>query len=196
MKTALPTDFVRACGRFFAPLRAKCRRVFGATALAEEVAHESLVRLWQSGLWLETPMETPTIMAWLYVTSTLLTADALVAADRRAVRALAEAPLDASGPTASIVNARRAIVGLRNDAPGDELEAVILSRIDGLSDPDVAALLGISPRAVERLLARFDARGRTERATSHRERSSEDRRLACTAIPAPLFGPLREEAVG
>ena len=37
-----------------------------------------------------------------------------------------------------------------------ELEAAILNRVDRLSHPEVAEVLGVSERTVRRLLTRFD----------------------------------------
>lgn len=44
----MPDDFRETYGRFFAPVRAKCRRILGAGAAAEDVAQEDFVRLWRS----------------------------------------------------------------------------------------------------------------------------------------------------
>jgi RNA polymerase sigma-70 factor (ECF subfamily) len=72
-----PVDFRQAYGRFLAPIRAKCRRLVGQTAAADDVAQEAFLRLWQSGPPLDGTTETRTIMAWLYLTSTRLALDVL-----------------------------------------------------------------------------------------------------------------------
>lgn len=158
-----PVDFSEAYSRFLAPIRAKCRRLLGRTAAADDVAQEAFVRLWRSGPPLDGKTEIRTIMAWLYLTSTRLALDVL----REGVRTV---PLDATGEPmpclASLhdtVAARRSIAALCNKVPRDELEAALLARVDGLSHPEVAALLGISERTVRRLLERFDEHTETLR---------------------------------
>ena len=42
--------------------------------------------------------------------------------------------------------------------PPEEVEAAILSRVDGLNHQEIGEVLGISERTVRRLLARIDAR--------------------------------------
>ncbi len=151
-----PVDFPEAYGRFLAPIRAKCRRLLGQTAAADDVAQEAFVRLWQSGPPLDGTTETRTIMAWLYLTSTRLALDIL--RQGRGVP-LDDLTVEPRAPLASpvdVVAARKAIRVLCKDVPGDEIEAALLARVDGLSQPEVAAVLGISERTVRRLLDRFD----------------------------------------
>ena len=151
-----PVDFPEAYGRFLAPIRAKCRRLLGQTAAADDVAQEAFLRLWQSGPPLDGTTETRTIMAWLYLTSTRLALDVL-----RQGRAVPfhELTVEPRAPLASpvdVIAARKAIGVLCKDVPGEEIEAALLARVDGLSQPEVAAVLGISERTVRRLLERFD----------------------------------------
>lgn len=151
-----PVDFPEAYGRFLAPIRAKCRRLLGQTAAADDVAQEAFVRLWQSGPPLDGTTETRTIMAWLYLTSTRLALDVL--RQGRGV-ALDELTIEPPAPLASpaeVVAARKAIGVLCKEVPGEEIEAALLARVDGLSQPEVATILGISERTVRRLLERFD----------------------------------------
>ena len=153
-----PVDFPEAYGRFLAPIRAKCRRLLGQTAAADDVAQEAFVRLWQSGPPLDGTSETRTIMAWLYVTSTRLALDVL--RQGRGGLPLDELTVEPRAPLASpadVVAARRAIDVLCKHFPGEEIEAALLARVDGLSQPEVATVLGISERTVRRLLERFDA---------------------------------------
>lgn len=151
-----PSDFTQAYGRFLAPIRAKCRRLLGRTAAADDVAQEAFARLWQSGPRLDGETETRTIMAWLYLTSTRLAMDVL--------REHRGSPLDLASvePTAcgsapdDVVVARDAVIALSEKVPADEIEAALLARVDGLSRPEVAGVLGVSERTVRRLLQRFD----------------------------------------
>ena len=42
--------------------------------------------------------------------------------------------------------------------PEEELAVAVLCRVDGLSQPEAAGVLGVSDRTVRRLLDRFDER--------------------------------------
>ena len=155
-----PCDFPEAYGRFLAPIRAKCRRLLGRTAAADDVAQEAFVRLWQSGPRLDGKTETRTIMAWLYLTSTRLAMDVLRERKRDAVGISpteAEPASCASSPD-DVIAARAMIIALCNRLPAEEIEAALLARVDGLPQPEIALILGISERTVRRLLDRFDER--------------------------------------
>ena len=157
-----PADFPEAYGRFLAPIRAKCRRLLGQNAAADDVAQEAFVRL---GPPLDGKTETRTIMAWLYLTSTRLAVDAMRQGRALSLDALPESCM--ASPH-EVVAARASIVALCKKVPADEIEAALLARVDGLSQPEVAAVLGISERTVRRLLQRFDehsAELRKERAS-------------------------------
>jgi len=168
MVSSLPDEFAVAYRRFWAPIRSKCHRILGRSALADEVAQEAFIRLWESGPSLDKSMSgtgttenTRTIMAWLYVTSTRLAIDAL--REGRVAPLLATAdgggeearPCGAPGSDA-IAHARSAIVALSKKIPADELEAALLTRVDGLSQPEVAKLLDVSERTIRRFLESFD----------------------------------------
>jgi RNA polymerase sigma-70 factor (ECF subfamily) len=132
-------------------------RLLGQSALAEDIVQETLVRLWQAGPNIDND-DTRTVMAWLYRTCTRLAIDVL--RKRRSFEVLpAENALIVPCAVAheDAVVARRLIAALVKHIPDDELEAALLCRVDGLSQPETAALLGISERTVRRLLERFDA---------------------------------------
>jgi RNA polymerase sigma-70 factor, ECF subfamily len=142
--------------RFFPPIRAKCRRLLGATAAAEDVAQEAFLRLWKSDV--GENGDARTVMAWLYRTCTRLAIDEL--RHRRRVDG-SEADMEAVPCGVEIgacVDARRAIARLAGSVPEDELEVAALCRVDGLSQPEAALVLGVSDRTVRRLLERFDER--------------------------------------
>ncbi len=142
---------------FLTPVRAKCRRMLGPTALAEDVAQETFARLLAQPTALD-PADRRAVMAWLYRTSTRLAIDVLRARKRDAVpgEAPPEVPCGISAHDA--LAARSLVVALEDSVPADELEAALLARVDGLSQPEVAELLGISERTVRRRLDRFDER--------------------------------------
>ena len=153
-----PSDFLQAYSRFLAPIRAKCRRLLGRTAAADDVAQEAFVRLWQSGPRLDGKTETRTIMAWLYLTSTRLAIDVLRERRHPTIDLDDVEPLSCSSAPDDVVGARKTVLALFNRVPPDEIEAVLLARVDGLSQPEVADVLGVSERTVRRLLERFDER--------------------------------------
>lgn len=145
----------------FAVIRAKCARILGASEEAADVAQEAFVKLWESGVTHSGPAARA---AWIYRTCTRLAIDRLrrrrlgieTAAgeeDGGAVHAVASlAPAD------ELVSARQQLAALAAQATRPELEVAILCRVDGLTQPEVAEVAGLSERTVRRLLDRFDAR--------------------------------------
>lgn len=159
-----PPSFHDAYRRFVPPVRAKCRRMSIEGSLAEDIVQETFERLWTKGPSLSSA-SAETVMAWLYQTATRLALDALRAKTRRpgdvpsvdpdAMRAL---PCGHAGRVEAALDARNAIVALCKEMPTEELEAVVLLRVDGLTLPRTAEILGISERTVRRMLDRFDER--------------------------------------
>jgi RNA polymerase sigma-70 factor (ECF subfamily) len=150
------TSFPNAYLRFVGPVRAKCRRLLGNCQDAEDVASETFLRFWQSGLTGMDDMSPQAVMAWLYRTSSRLAIDLL----RR--RHPVESILDMDALPCGVamddaLAARRLVQSLRAEIPSDELSAVVLCRIDGLSQLEAAEVLRISERTVRRMLYRFDA---------------------------------------
>jgi RNA polymerase sigma-70 factor, ECF subfamily len=143
-----------AYARFLPPIRAKCRRLLGAVPAADDVAQEAMLRLWKSG-----PPEgsdPAVVMAWLYRTCTRLVIDVL--RERRRT-GFAVVDLEATPCTidpGSAVEARATIAAMAGVVPPDDLEVAVLCRVDGLSQPEAAAVLGVSERTVRRALDRFD----------------------------------------
>ncbi|MCB9650240.1 MAG: sigma-70 family RNA polymerase sigma factor [Deltaproteobacteria bacterium] len=137
--------------RLWPIIRAKCARMLADPAEAEDVAQATFERLWRARLMEE---DVKTVSAWIYRTSTRLAIDQL---RRRKVRergpAAPEAP---SLHDQAIARATLADIALR--VPKRELRTVVLHRVDGLTQPEVAEVLGISERSVRRHLVRFDAR--------------------------------------
>ncbi|WP_394836522.1 RNA polymerase sigma factor [Pendulispora rubella] len=157
-----PTSFPMAYVRFLPPVRAKCRRLLGSSAEAEEVAQDAFLRLWQSGFaGIELPPDADArpIMGWLYRTCTRLAIDALRKRRRTVANHDGE---DASERVPCGVGVERAIAAkkimtaLHARVPGEELEAAILCRVDGLSHAETAEVLEVSERTVRRLLEAFD----------------------------------------
>jgi DNA-directed RNA polymerase specialized sigma24 family protein len=72
-------------------------------------------------------------------------------------------PCGLSGRVDAALDARRSIIALCKEMPAEELEAAVLVRVDGLTLPLAAEILGISERTVRRMLDRFDERTKTMR---------------------------------
>lgn len=144
-------DVQQAWQRYFSPVREKCRRVLGDTDEANDVAQETFIRFWKVGA----ADEPRTALAWLYRTATRLSVDRLRqrAVHARPVPGAVEAA-DLERSTAS----RQLLERLAHTAEPDELQAAVLSRVDGLTHPEVAQVMAISERTVRRLLSRFDER--------------------------------------
>ncbi len=143
--------------RVFPLVLAKCRRMLRGDADAVDVAQEVFVRLWQHRALVQDPQA---LTAWLYRACTRLVID------RARQRKLGE---DSVGYLQSMLQAglddaeahlasRRRLRGVLTSCPENELEAAILSRLDRLTHPEIAEVVGASERTVRRLLARFDQR--------------------------------------
>jgi RNA polymerase sigma-70 factor, ECF subfamily len=144
--------------RVFPLVLAKCRRMLRGDADAMDLAQEVFVRLWQHR---ELVQDQRALTAWLYRASTRLVID------RARQRKLGEesqqylqsaledpAPADAEARFSS----RQQLRSVLADCPENELEAAILSRLDRLTHPEIAEVVGASERTVRRLLGRFDER--------------------------------------
>ncbi len=135
--------------RYYPMIRAKCRRMLRDDAEAEDVAQETFLRYWrQPDLHGATPTR---VSAWLYKTSTRIAIDVL--RKRRTIGIAAE-PI--SRDPSRRHEARFDLDRIARDTPDDELEAVLLHRVDGLTQVEVAEVTGRSERTIRRLLARFD----------------------------------------
>jgi RNA polymerase sigma-70 factor (ECF subfamily) len=151
-------DFTTTYARFFPPIQAKCRRLLGRSHAAEDVAQETFLRLWRSGLGEEEGART--VVAWLYRTCTRLAIDALRDRRRSDVGAGDDVgdELACAADLGACLAARDAIVALAARVPEEELAVAILCRVDDLPQGEAAAVLGVSERTVRRMLDRFDAR--------------------------------------
>lgn len=145
-------DVDRLYQRYFPLIRQKCRRMLGDPDTAQDLAQDTFVRLWRARL---PEQDTRRVTGWIYQTATRLAIDHLRARAVRDATPASEATAD--GPHAALA-ARRLLARVAADAPRDELECALLARLDGLTQPEAAEVLGVSERTVRRLLERFDAR--------------------------------------
>ena len=152
--------FVRLFRECFPIIRAKCARILGDPHEAEDVAQETFLKLCRSG-----PRDEAAAArtAWIYRTGTRLAID--VWRRRRAAVEVAmgdeASAMDTPGhaPAADgLLAARRSLETLAAQVPEEELEVAVLSRLDGLTHPEIAEVTGHSERTVRRMLERLDRR--------------------------------------
>ena len=148
------SSFPAAYRRFVAPVRAKCRRLLGETSVAEDAAQETFLRLLRTDL--DGAAEARVVLAWLYRTCTRVSIDML--RERRRNPTAVDEPSPCGGDLAAAIEARSALARIGTETPDDELAAVVLCRVDALTQPEAAHVMNVSERTVRRLLDRFDAR--------------------------------------
>lgn len=145
--------------RYWPALRAKCARMLGDQAAAEDVAQETFTRLWRERAGIDEPQA---VAAWLYRTSTRLAIDRLRRRARGEVAVEDLAPDRRDPPSGHDEEARaagrRLLASLAQAAPPRELEVALLSRIDGMTHDEIGEVTGRSARTVRRLLGKFDER--------------------------------------
>jgi RNA polymerase sigma-70 factor (ECF subfamily) len=152
---------VDALDRFFQEvfpvIRAKCTRMLGDTEEAADIAQETFLRLWGSPVAREPRAAR---LKWIYQTSTRLAIDRL-RRRRLGVEVAGLDGADAPGERASadaVAAARQELARLGAALSPDELEVVILSRHDRMTQEEVAEVTDRSSRSVRRILARADRR--------------------------------------
>ncbi len=141
--------------RYFPIIRERCRRVLSDPEDAQDVAQETFIRLWRSGF---APSDVPQVLAWIYRTSTRLAVDRL---RRRRMVARHQAPATPEPPSPAPdarVAAQQLLRDVASRMPRGELELLVLHRLDGMKQEDIARVLGISDRGVRRLLVKSSAR--------------------------------------
>lgn len=133
-------------------------RLLGDRAEAEDVAQEAMLRLWRAAPgWRAGEAQVST---WLYRVVTNLCTDRLRRRQRRGPVGLdADAPEvadGAAGPEDGLIEADRMAALDRALAalPERQRQALVLRHIEGLSNPEIAAVMDIGVEAVESLTAR------------------------------------------
>ena len=129
-------------------------RLLGDPAEAEDVAQEAMLRLWQiAGEWRSGEAKPST---WLFRVTANLCTDQLRKRRGVGLDEIAE-PLD-DAPTADArLQSQTRLDALQhglNQLPERQRQAVVLRHIEGLSNPQIAEIMDIGPRAVESLTAR------------------------------------------
>jgi RNA polymerase sigma factor (sigma-70 family) len=133
------------------------RMLGGDRAEAEDVAQEAMLRLWRiAPEWRQGEAKVST---WLYRVVTNLCTDRLRGRKRRRAVGLDDAPDvadDARSVEATLVENDRvaALNAALETLPDRQRQAVILRHIEGLTNPEIAAVMEIGVEAVESLTAR------------------------------------------
>ncbi|WP_413869578.1 RNA polymerase sigma factor [Albidovulum sp.] len=130
------------------------QRMLGDPAEAEDVAQEAMLRLWRAA-----PGWQPgaaKVTTWLYRVVVNLATDRL---RRRRTVALDDAPEPEDGrpgALAGLIEADRAaaLQAALMVLPERQREAVVLRHLEGLANPEIAAVMGVGIEAVESLVAR------------------------------------------
>jgi RNA polymerase sigma factor (sigma-70 family) len=136
-------------------LRVAARLLGGDRAEAEDVTQEAMLRLWKvAGQWRQGEAK---VTSWLYRVVVNLSTDRL--RKRRpgpALDEIAEPPdLSASAVETMTDAARtRALDQALAALPERQRQAVVLRHIEGLANPEIAAIMDIGVEAVESLTAR------------------------------------------
>ena len=133
------------------------RMLNGDRAEAEDVAQETMLRLWRMAP--EWRQGETKVTTWAYRVATNLCIDRQRSRKRKAQTALDDAPdLAASGRSAdgTLIQAdRMAALGHALDQlPDRQRQAVVLRHIEGLTNPEIAEVMQIGVEAVESLTAR------------------------------------------
>ena len=133
------------------------RRMLSDAAEAEDVAQETMLRLWQvAPRWRTGEARVST---WTYRVVSNLCTDRLRLRRRRPAMPLDDAPevIDQSpGAEGALMQADRlaALQGALNTLPERQRQAVVLRHIEGLTNPEIAVVMDIGVEAVESLTAR------------------------------------------
>ena len=132
-------------------------RLLGDRAEAEDVAQEAMLRLWRAaGSWRAGEAQ---LSSWLYRVTVNLCTDRQRARSRRRTDALddvAEPADDRADAEAALIARQRtdALQAALVTLPDRQRLAVVLRHIEGLSNPEIAAILDVGVEAVESLTAR------------------------------------------
>jgi RNA polymerase sigma-70 factor (ECF subfamily) len=153
----IPVDFDATFDQHYPALVRYCQRLTGDADVAEDIAQESMVRLF------DRRVTGPDfgVRAWLFKTATHLVRDRYRVGQNR-LRLLAEFPVRPSepeSPDASLERAEaraRAREALEALAPRDQ--ELLLMRYSGFSYKEIAATIEVEPTSIGTLLSRAERR--------------------------------------
>lgn len=140
--------------RLAPPVLSLARRLLGDAAEAEDVTQEAMLRLWKIAP--DWQADRARVSTWLYRVVVNLCTDRR---RRRRPEPMAELPDLADGTPlpAEAMQARARLAALQaalDDLPERQRMAVVLRDLEGLANPEIAAVLGVSVEAVESLASR------------------------------------------
>jgi RNA polymerase sigma-70 factor (ECF subfamily) len=132
-------------------------RLLGDRAEAEDVAQDAMMRMWKIAPDWRTGEAA--VATWLYRVVTNLCTDRQRAKMRRRSDALDDVPEPADAAAsaeAGLIEADRmaALQAALDSLPDRQRQAVVLRHIEGMTNPEIAAILEIGVEAVESLTAR------------------------------------------
>jgi RNA polymerase sigma-70 factor (ECF subfamily) len=152
------SDAARALAQRLVPrILGFARRTLGDAAEAEDIAQEVMLRLWRAAPgWRSGEAQVST---WAYRVAANLCTDRLRARKRRRAEALdnvAEPADMAPSAIEGMLDAQRqdALTAALLELPDRQREAVTLRHIEGLANPEIAAVMQVGVEAVESLIAR------------------------------------------
>jgi RNA polymerase sigma-70 factor (ECF subfamily) len=146
---------IAACfKRYFPVIRQKCARMLADRAEAEDVAQETFIRLWKQ---LAGENDIRLAVGWIYKTSTRLAIDRLRERKRRPLADIDDAQ-SPGGDVEGDAARRQWLERVAKVISAEELEVVLLHRMDRMSQEEIGAALGCSDRQVRRLLSKCDER--------------------------------------
>ena len=129
-------------------------RVLGDRAEAEDATQETMLRLWRiAPEWREGEAKVST---WAYRVMANLCTDRLRRRREVGLEAAGDPADPAHGAEAALQQSARldALQQALGQLPVRQRQAVVLRHIDGLANPEIAAILGVGVEAVESLTAR------------------------------------------
>ena len=139
--------------KYFPMLSAKCRRMLEDPDEATDIAQETFIRFWQNQK--RIAADERVITAWMYKTATRLSLDRF---RRRSVRERLAPPDEVPVEPDDVLTHRQQLRQLAGALSEEELELAILSRIDRLTQIELAEALDCSERTVRRALTRLETR--------------------------------------
>ncbi len=140
--------------RFLPRLYGHAMRMLNDRAEAEDVAQEAMLRLWKiAPAWRQGEAKVST---WLYRVVANLCTDRLRRRRGVGLDSIAEPADDAASAEDGLVRAQRvaALQEALMRLPARQRQAVVLRHVEGLSNPEIAAVMEVSVEAVESLNAR------------------------------------------
>lgn len=153
MSPVCTDDVAGSYRRWFPMLQRKCQRMLGDRSEAQDVALEAFERLWRHR---DAVTDPDRIIAWLYTTSTRLAVDRLRA--RRPEATEDDLPASSASIPERIVAARASIARVAAALEADDLQLLILWRVDGLGQRELAELRRTSERTIRRRLQHIKER--------------------------------------